>query len=49
MILFVIYISIIINNIEIVKALINENYKSFIIINTDFMRKNEIKIFKIKL
>jgi len=49
MILFVICISIIINNIKIIKVLMNEGYKSFIIINADFMWKNEIKIFKIKL
>ena len=49
MILFIICISIIINNMKIIKALINEDYKSFIVINTDFIRKNKIKTFKIKL
>jgi len=48
MILFIIHISIIINNIKIIKTLINENYKSFAIINANFIRKNEIKTFKIK-
>ena len=49
MILFIIYISIIINNMKIIKALVNKSCESFIIINADFILKNKIKTFKIKL
>jgi len=37
MIVFIIYILIIINNIKVVKALINEDYESFTVINVDFI------------
>ena len=49
MILFIIRISIIVNNMKVIKTLVDKGCESFIIINVDFVRKNEIKIFKIKL
>ena len=38
-----------INNIEIIYMLINKGYKSYIIVNKEFIKRNRILIFLIKL
>ena len=42
-------IIIIINDIEIVRIFINEGYKSYIIVNVEFIKQNRILIILIKL